>query len=92
MRIKQARANHMNENIKKLESLDYRPPDPAANNSPNENIMIISQAEGAVKIVLNLLENLKPKNKQQEDDKQGCIWTLRGWKDNNLRHLIAAFE
>jgi len=54
--------------------------------------MIIEQAEGAVKIVMTLLEQLSPSNTIQEDDKQGCIWTLKGWKDNNLRHLTKAFE
>ena len=80
----------MPEDLKKLESLAYKPK--LVNNGPNKNIMIIEQAEGAVKVVMTLLEQLSSSNTMQEDDKQGCICTLKGWMEHNLRHLKGAFE
>lgn len=56
---------------------------------PDSNAMILEQAEGATEVVLKLLEQLKPANSKQQDDKRGCIWTLKGWKDNNLKWLKA---
>ena len=84
----------MVEDNKQLENLSYRPnfTTKEVNHSPNQNIMIIEQAEGASKVVLTLLESIEPKTTQQKDDKEGCIWTLKGWVDNNLKHLRGAFE
>jgi len=82
----------MVEDTKQLETLSYRPDFAPKNNSPNQNIMIIEQAEGASKVVLTLLESIEPKTTQQKDDKEGCIWTLQGWVDNNLKHLKGTFE
>jgi len=82
----------MVEDTKQLETLSYRPDFTPKNNSPNQNLMIIEQAEGASKVVLTLLESIEPKTTQQKDDKEGCIWTLKGWVDNNLKHLRGTFE
>lgn len=54
--------------------------------------MIFEQVNGSIKIVVELLEQLESKNTYQEAQKHGCIWTLKGWWDNNLKHLQKAFE
>lgn len=59
---------------------------------PNQNLMIIEQAEGATKVILELLGQITPYNTDQRGDVQGCIWTLDGWLENNLKHLKGAFE
>lgn len=59
---------------------------------PNQNIMILEQAEGATKVVLELLKQIEPYNTDQRGDVQGCIWTLEGWFNHNLKHLKKAFE
>lgn len=59
---------------------------------PNTNSMIFEQVDGAIKVVLRLLEQLEVKNTYEKTQKYGCIWTLKGWQDNNLKHLQKAFE
>lgn len=55
---------------------------------PNQNLMIMEQVEGAVKVALGLLEQLTPRT----DEVRDCIWTLNGWKEHNFKHLRKAFE
>jgi len=59
---------------------------------PKTNQLIIEQAEGAIKVTLELLNQLEPYNTDQRGDKQCCIWTLEGWLNNNLKHLKNGFE
>ena len=59
---------------------------------PNTNAMIFEQANGSIKVTLELLEQLETKNTNEETQKHGCIWTLKGWHDNNLKHLQKAIE
>lgn len=59
---------------------------------PDQNLMIFEQVEGSIDIALKLLKELEVSNTMQETDKQGCIWTLDGWKKHNLKHLRKAFE
>ena len=59
---------------------------------PNTNAMIFEQANGSIKVTLELLEQLETKNTNEETQKHGCIWTLKGWHKNNLKHLQKAFE
>lgn len=54
---------------------------------PNQNAMLFEQANGSIKVTLELLERLETKDTHQETMKRGCIWTLKGWRDNNLKHL-----
>ena len=58
---------------------------------PNQNLMIFEQVEGSIEIALKLLKQLEVSNTMQETDKQGCIWTLDGWKKHNLKHLKEGF-
>lgn len=55
---------------------------------PNQNLMLLEQADNCIKVTLGLLEQLKPKTEQVE----GCIATLKSWQENNLKHLKGAFE
>ena len=57
---------------------------------PSQNSMIFEQVNGSVKVALELLDQLETKDTNEEEQKQGCIWTLKGWRDNNLEHLQKA--
>lgn len=72
---------------------------------PSTNAMIFEQISGSIKAALELLEQLdavactQTRNSYNvgdqvhlENQKQGCIWTLKGWYDNNLKHLQKEFE
>ncbi len=59
---------------------------------PNTNAMIFEQVSGSIKVTLELLEQLEAEDTYRENQKQGCIWTLKGWFDNNLKHLQKEFE
>ena len=78
-------------------TLDIAPKTRVENNNPagqhlDKNIGLIEQAEGAVNVIIKLLEQLETTNEQQRTDKHGCIWTLDGWREHNLKHLQKAFE
>lgn len=55
---------------------------------PNQNAMLLVSTDGAIDVALNLMSQLKPKTSQVD----GCIVTLKGWRDNNFKHLKRAFE
>jgi len=55
---------------------------------PNQNAMIFEQIDGACKVIIRLLNELRPKTNDAED----CIITHKAWEDNNLKHLIKAYE
>ena len=89
-------------NKSELETLDYHSPlckcpecekkaEPKPE-QPNTNAMIFEQANGSIKVTLELLEQLETKNTNEETQKHGCIWTLKGWHNNNLKHLQKVFE
>ncbi len=59
---------------------------------PNTNAMIFEQVTGSIKVALELLEQLETKDTNEESQKHGCIWTLKGWWDNNLKHLQRAIK
>lgn len=59
---------------------------------PNQNILIIEQAEGVTKVILELLGAIESYNTMQRGDVQGCIWTLEGWLNHNLKNLRKVFE
>lgn len=59
---------------------------------PSTNAMIFEQVSGSIKVTLELLEQLDVKGIHEENRKQGCIWTLKGWYDNNLKHLQKELE
>lgn len=59
---------------------------------PNTNAMIFEQVNGSIKVATELLEQLKTKDTNQETMKHGCIWTLKGWWENNLKHLQRAIK
>lgn len=57
---------------------------------PSQNSMIFEQVNGSVKVALELLGQLETRGTNEEEQKQGCIWTLKDWRDNNLEHLQKA--
>ncbi len=59
---------------------------------PNTNAMIFEQANGSIKVTVELLEQLETKDTHQETMKHGCIWTLKGWWENNLKHLQSTIK
>ena len=56
------------------------------------NQIIFEQVDGAIKVILTLLNKLEVDNTDQRGDKQGCIWTLEGWYKHNLKWLKKACE
>lgn len=59
---------------------------------PNNNAMIFEQVNGSIEVAMELLEQLETKNTWHESQKNGCIWTLKGWRNNNLKHLERAIK
>jgi len=55
---------------------------------PNQNLMLIEQVKGCVKVAVGLLEQLKPRT----DSVDGCIYKLKEWESDYLRILQKAFE
>ena len=70
-----------------LKTLDYKPTSPTLE-QPNENLMLIEQVRGCVKVAVELLEQLKPKTNSVD----GCIYKLKEWEGDYLRILQKAFE
>lgn len=59
---------------------------------PNTNAMIFEQVNGSIKVAVELLEQLATSDTEEESQKHGCIWTLKGWWENNLKHLQRAIK
>ena len=59
---------------------------------PDKNALLFEQINGCIKVTVGLLEQLEAKDTNRETQKQSCIWTFTGWRDNNLKHLQKALE
>ena len=84
-------------NTKELETLDYEPivgPEPINTGCAvkSSNQIIFEQVDGAIKVVLTLLNKIEVDTTDLIGDKQGCIWTLEGWHKHNLKWLRKACE